>query len=247
MRTISSRRAIGVMLLGVLSLGIVFVAQGDVLDGTDRADVLIDPSGMDDTEIHGLAGDDTINLDNPAVANSDGDHDLVFAGPGADMIRTGPTDDDATIFGGNGDDTFQLADEDDDDGRAAGPILTVHGGRGDDLFTFQTTGNDGFNDASEFIDGPGADTIFYGTVGTVGFTIRLVPDNEQDTVRIDGDSSVVVIELSRGSGRDVIDCGGGGTVFLNGNRKAVDNTGNNLREAALLGGTAESNCDRIVP
>ena len=245
MLRITSHSAIGLICLSALSLGIVFAVHGDVLDGTDRADVMTDPS-PNDTVIHGLAGNDMINFNDPnsevgAGKSTDGDTDTIFAGPGDDSILSGPNDDDAAIFGEDGNDTIRLTNE--PDGPDNEPNYQVDGGRGDDLIILNIQGDDFFGDATEVTDGPGEDVIIS---NAADFPIRLVADNEQDTVKVDGNTALI-IELTRDSGRDIIDCGFFGTIFLNGNRKAVDPKGNNLREAALLGGTAESGCQQIIP
>ena len=255
MKTTGLHRMFGLIGVAVLLGAVAFVAYGDVKDGTDRADVLTDPS-TDDTTIEALGGDDTIKLDASTDGNNDNDNDTVFAGPGNDSVLTGAVDDDATIFGQNGDDTFRL--DSDATVPASGPTYTGSGGRGDDFFN--VIGR--ITDDSSLKDGPGHDTfIDQNTDATPAndpeYTVRLLADNTQDTVIFTDGGPELTIELAKGSGRDVIQCSDvdstdpnveeGGTVFLNGNRKATDTMGNNLREAALLGGTAESGCDRIIP
>ena len=239
------RPQLKLLIVAALIGAVAVVAYGDVLDGTNKADVLTDPS-TSDSVIYGLAGDDTIRLDEPTAAGTDMDNDTAFAGPGDDSIFTGDNDDDATIFGGDGHDIFHLRPE-----TFGGPTYTVNGDRGNDFFDLTDSGDLIINNNSILVDGPGQDT-FLDTTDGPEYTIRLVADNAKDTVRVTAPGTNLTIELSEGSGPDVIQCddespGTGGTVFLNGNRKAVDPKGNNLREAALLGGTAESGCDQIIP
>ena len=218
MKTIGLRRLLGLASVAVLLGAMVVVSYGATIDGTDRADVLAS-SGAGD-EIFGLGGDDTITVT----------HDVtVFAGPGSDNIAVSGTGG-GNLFGEDGPDTLRL--------NGTGSV-TANGGRGDDFFNVTAA----IPADSELIDGPGQDTIT-DSDGTNAYTVKLVADNEGDTVILAGGQTILV---AKGSGRDVIDCGGSGTVFLNGNRKATDTMGNNLRQAALLGGTAESNCGTIIP
>ena len=214
-----------------LMVGLIAVTVYADVTGTDQADVIGPGTSLPGETVFGLGGDDTIT--------TAFDNQTVFGGPGDDTIHL-LGGNNVNYFGNDGHDTFQLAH--------STSTVKANGGRGDDFF--KVTADIAAD--SELIDGPGEDMILDNDASE-DYTITLVADNQQDTViltnNMGGDQ---VIRLSRGSGRDVIDCQDTDddeedTVFLNGNRKAVDTKGNNLRKAALLGGTAESNCDTIIP
>ena len=235
MRKLNLRRLFGMVGVAAMMSLVFFTAFGASVDctgqtecsGTEFSDVIADSS---DTEtLFGLGGDDTITL--ASAAGSDPDE--AFAGPGDDRITVTNAAASESVFGEDGHDFFNVTGD---------ASHTLNGGRGDDTFLLDAAA------AMDILDGPGADTIRNTADDTLAsHTITLVNDNQQDTVLGD-DSAAETIFLGKGSGRDVIDCGdGGGTLFLKGNRKAVDTFGNNLRKAALLGGTAQSNCDTIIP
>lgn len=247
MRTMMAHRLIGIAGLIVVLGAVAFVAYGASIDctghlnciGTDSDDTLMD---SDDTNVmRGLGGDDNIDVSEDSNAGK-----LVSGGPGDDSInlRNGfDNNDTVTIFGDDGNDTIRLGES---------AIVIVDGGRGDDLIRITAELTSGSN----LTDGPGRDIILdTGSNDDSDYTIALVGDNEQDTVRLVNNNGNQTIRLDRNSGRDIIDCqdldnddsDDYDVVFLNGNRKAVDPMGNNLHQAALSGGTAESNCHMIVP
>lgn len=256
--------------------------------GTDGADTFLDD--QDTAEIQGLGGDDTITVSEGFARNQGGNNDgatkSVFAGPGNDTIGTSAGQGtnnqlaNTSIFAEVGNDTIRINTGDQTNNSLSG---TFDGGRGDDTILIEGIlgGNqdtDTVSGGSLIKDGPGQDVIFQDTGdnqannSNSSFTVRMTEDNEDDTVRLDlarGDGTQnnatgsVAIVLSRGSGRDVIQCNDPninqdqtnadnanirqGTVILNGNRKAVDPQGNNLFRAARLGGVAETGCDAIIP
>jgi len=226
----------GLLLLYALVYGAIITCTGGPCVGTPEDDVMNETAA--DSTIYGLGGDDTINV------NENGTN-LIFGGPGDDtVIAINNTQDGTlTIFGEDGDDFIDLSAV--VSNVSGDETHVVYGGRGGD--TILGT-NDGTNATTGIAitvatDGPGRDTII-GLASPI--TVFFVGDNEPDTFR--GGAGTATVILDRNSGRDVIQCGsGGGTVFLNGNNKAVDPFGNNLRQAALLGGTAQSNCTTIVP
>lgn len=228
MRKLNLRKLIGLTGMAVLFGAMVFVAYGGVIDGTDRADTLVTDSNGD--VVYGRGGSDNIDSTDEAVQ--------LFAGPGDDSViyaetSSSQSDGSSVILGETGDDSIKL--------QANSEPVRAEGNRGSDFFN--VTGNLPAN--SDLVDGPGQDTVIDSGGGNK-YTVTLVNDNTPDTVQLDNFDGTV--RLGRGSGRDVIDCGGGnGTVVLNGNRKATDMKGNNLRKAALIGGTAQSNCGTIIP
>jgi len=245
MRKLNLRRLFGFVGMAALIGAVSFAPSGASFDcpaatecvGTDFADTL-DDHAMTKT-LQALGGDDTITLDEDGA----GATDHVFGGPGHDRFLILTTGDAEIVFGEDGDDSFKVAMSPTPDPEAQ---HVLDGGRGNDFFLIQRNSTVPVH----VFDGPGADTVLV-TNGenSTPVNVRLTADNEQDTVRTGaGDDT---IELQKGSGRDVIDCGGNGsdsdTLILNGNRKATDTFGNNLRKAALLGGMAQSNCETIIP
>ena len=246
MSKLNLRRIVG--MVGVVAmLGLVYAGAlgsgGATIDcpaatancvGTEFGDTINDHA---DTEtIFGRAGDDTI-VDN---VNNSGPIERIFGGAGNDHITNSAANGHVHIFGEDGDDTFVLTNG----------VVRVEGGRGDDVFRIVTL-DDPDEDRNLFVDGPGRDS-FFDIDGTERIEIHLVGDNEPDTVILGDGGDPATIILNRNSGRDVINCrdsalDDGDVVMLNGNRKAVDTQGNNLRQAALLGGTAQSNCQTIIP
>jgi len=222
-----------------------------------------DDTGTDGTadrleEIFGGAGDDRIQL-------------LATTDSGFDDQGTGGV----AIFGESGDDFIEIGRGGEGDGNERTVGATVNAGRGNDTVIVRAPRADGGGDttgrqAGVINDGDGRDTILVedlrdddgGTDGeSAAVTIRLSGDNEDDTVRGSGDVNETIV-LDRNSGRDVLTCGERGTddedfdtdgprangmIILNGNRKAVDPFGNNLFRAAREGGTAQTNCDTILP
>lgn len=238
MRNLTLRRLFGIAGLTVLLGAVAFTAYGATFNctgqatctGTGFGDTINDDDDVTSI-IYGLGGNDTIVEDGDF--DTDATLDQVFAGPGNDSIKVS-SGGSALIFGEDGDDFIDVTES----GNS-----TIDGGRGHDIVLVKDVG-----DSATVIDGPGRDTIRNTDDGN--HTIQFVADNEADTYLGDygsEPSNAVTITLDKGSGRDVIDCGGSGTLFLKGNRKAVDTKGNNLRQAALLGGVAQSNCDTIIP
>jgi len=255
MRTLTLRRLVSftgmAALIGAISL-VGLAASFDCVGetecvGTEFADTIDD---SDDTvTIQAFGGDDTISLDDKGVSADQVDE--TFAGPGDDRILISNEDAAEIVFGEDGDDSFRVSGDRNSDA----VNHTLDGGRGDDFFLIGGTGG-----AVSLFDGPGADTFILETRtfgdtdeetdpedGETDINVRLTADNEQDSVLAKDGVILNTIELQQGSGRDVIDCGNGGTIILNGNRKAVDPFGNNLRKAALQGGTAQTGCDTISP
>jgi len=250
MDILTKRRLVGSIGL-IAVLGLVFLsAYGAAIDcdgqfhcvGTESDDTIRDNS--DTAEIRGLGGDDTIIVD----SGTPGDRDKqVFGGTGNDRIDARPGNDSISyvLFGDDGDDFIRL-----DQSRR----FVVDGGRGNDTILVA----DDIDEESIIKDGPGRDAIRGDPdEANPGYTIRLDGDNEQDTVLlyVDNANAEVVISLARDGGRDVIRCTDpndddptpGGTILLNGNRKAVDPQGNNLFRAARLGGVAQTGCATIIP
>lgn len=220
-------------------------------------------------EIFGGAGDDRIqlltdatsssggssgNTNNVAIFGEDGDDFIEIGSSGTNVGSSNSSAGSNTVNAGRGDDTVIVRASTDQSGGI----------------------NQESQNRDVIMDGEGKDTILIeerttstrgGSVQNngqaSGTKIQLSADNEGDTVRGSKDANETII-MHRRSGRDVISCGeqmddtnqsGGsntaqqsnGTIILNGNRKATDPFGNNLFRAAREGGTAQTNCDTILP
>jgi len=250
---ITVRRLIGLTSLVVMLSAVYFVAYGAgavvncgavaICAGTNGDDV-ITTTAASDKVIYGLGGDDSITeAFGPATA---GLQILIFGGAGDDTVTTtdaggGPY----AIYGEDGNDYINVTTT-----PAGGDTTVVEGGRGNDSIIGPPVGPLAFFTVS---DGPGRDTIILNSNGPGGAgvnTVLLAGDNEPDTVRTPTQvTGVTTVILNQNSGRDVIVCPAGGgaeTIFLKGNTKAVDKFGNNLRQAALLGG-GTGDCETIIP
>ena len=239
---ITTRRLVGLAGLGLMLSVVYFVAYAATITcpttgapcvGTNLSDTFV-LGGGNAHSLFGLGGNDIIP-DGTGNANS------LFGGPGDDTITlTGAAV--KTVFGEDGNDFITVSAA-----ISAGSLLD--GGRGNDSITLTTAPGGAIN----IYDGPGVDTITSTADLPAGVTITLAGDNQPDRVLLDegtgGTHPIIILNIN--SGRDIISCDpaapSDGIVILNGNYKAVDPFGNNLRQAALLGGTAQTNCNQILP
>jgi len=238
----TTRRLAGLFGLAIMLGAVYFVAYAATITcpttgapcvGTNLSDTFV-LGGANAHSLFGLGGNDIIP-DGTANANS------LFGGPGDDTITLSGAAV-KTVFGEDGNDFIAVSA-----GISAGSSLD--GGRGNDNITF-TSAPAG---AITIYDGPGVDTISSTVDFPSGVTIVMAGDNEPDRVLLNEGATGThpIIILNMNSGRDIISCNpaapSDGIVVLNGNYKAVDPFGNNLRQAALLGGTAQTNCNQILP
>ena len=232
----------------------------DILDATlgtggtfwgGRGDDLIRATPGDDTiggeqgsdKIYAYGGNDTIS--NYADGNSDENIDLVYAGPGNDIIsgadnvdliygevgndRTEGSGGNDVIYGGNGDDKLVESSGSDTIYGGEGND-TLEGGDGDDILQGDS-GNDiiyGQNENDSLIGGTGDDRLgggegidtFDGGDGTnlCDFDIG---ETKNELCSFDSDAP----ELTITRDRDSVDVGESGYIFINVNFKASDISG----------------------
>ena len=127
-------------------------ADGDMIDGTDGLDDVIDAGAGNDTVDAGL-GNDTVDggTGNDVLLGGAGDDtllggegsDQLWGGEGSDLLDGGAGDDALvtgagdTAFGGDGDDAFFI------DGQSSGGTATIVGGEAGEDLSDPTNGGDG--------------------------------------------------------------------------------------------------------